>query len=152
MFTNFVNMASKSKVYFFFDKVRPSLNDRAKLKKDIEKIFSKEGKRLHHINYVFCSDKKLLAINREYLSHDFYTDIITFDLSESGQGVAGEVFISTDRVKENANELKIPFSQEIRRVMYHGALHLCGYGDKTRKEEKEMREKEDHYLRVFGST
>ena len=149
MFTNFENMASQSKVYFFFDNVRFTLLERTRLKKNIVEIFEKEGKAPDNINFIFCSDKKLLEINRSYLNHDFYTDIITFDLSESELLTSGEIFISVDRVKENAATLGIPFSLEIRRVMYHGVLHLCGYGDKTRAEQKKMRSKEDYYLNKF---
>ena len=146
MFTNFEIMPSKSKVYIFFDNVRISLRDRTKLKRSIEFIFKKEKKSLDRLNYIFCSDKKLLDINRQYLKHNFYTDIITFDLSEEGDRVIGEIYISVDRVLENSTALRIPFSKELSRVIFHGALHLCGYKDKTNKQKIQIRKREDYYI------
>jgi rRNA maturation RNase YbeY len=146
MFTNFVNMASKSKVYFFFDNISFTLKDRTELKRRVERIFKNEGESLVSLNYIFCNDQKLLQINRDYLKHDYYTDIISFDLSEPGSGISGEIFISVDRVRDNAKDHNVPFSNEIRRVIFHGALHLCGYRDKTKKEAARMREKEEEYL------
>lgn len=141
-------MASKSKVYFFFQQIEPGLKNRTALKSFIEKLFKKEGKKLRSINYIFCSDKDILKINKQYLKHDFYTDIISFDLSESDQIVA-EIYISTERVRENAKSLGTSFISEIHRVIFHGALHLCGYGDKTKSENVEMRKREDYYLNSY---
>lgn len=141
-------MASKSKVYFFFQQIEPGLKNRTALKGFIEKLFKKEGKKLRSINYIFCSDKDILKINKQYLKHDFYTDIISFDLSESDQIVA-EIYISTERVRENAKSLGTSFISEIHRVIFHGALHLCGYGDKTKSENVEMRKREDYYLNSY---
>jgi len=104
---------------------------------------------LGSINYIFCTDAKLLQINREYLGHNYFTDIITFDLSDEVNRVAAEVYISLDRVKENAANQKVPFSKELHRVMFHGALHLCGYRDKTLSEKKRIRAAEDFYLNRF---
>ncbi len=98
------------------------------------------------INYIFCSDEYLLNINKEYLDHDYYTDIITFDQSEDDGLITGDIFISIDRVKENANQLHISFNDELNRVMIHGILHLVGINDKTPSEKSEMRKLEDHYL------
>ncbi|HEX7846309.1 MAG TPA: rRNA maturation RNase YbeY, partial [Chitinophagaceae bacterium] len=112
----------KAKVSFFFDGVSTSLKNRTDLKMFIESLFSKEGKKLLSLNYVFCSDKRLLEINRQYLNHDYYTDIITFDLSEDDSGIIGEVYISLDRVKENATQLKLSIKSELHRVIFHGAL------------------------------
>lgn len=141
-------MASKSKVYFFFQQIGPGFKNRTALKGFIEKLFKKEGKKLRSINYIFCSDEDILKINKQYLKHDFYTDIITFDLSESDEIVA-EVYISTERVRENAKSLDTSFVSEIHRVIFHGALHLCGYGDKTKSEKVEMRKREDYYLNSY---
>ena len=116
----------------------------------IAQIFDEELKGLADLNYVFCSDEFLLNINQRFLQHDFYTDIITFDLSEPHPAaISGEVYISVDRVRENAVLNANEFLEEALRVMFHGALHLCGYKDKTKSEIKLMREKEDHYLRLF---
>ena len=102
------------------------------------------------ITIIFCSDDYLLDKNRAYLNHDYYTDIITFDYSENDV-VSGDLFISIDRVKDNANTYGISFDNELKRVVYHGILHLCGYKDKTEKDKKEMREKENYYLSQFVS-
>ncbi len=148
-----MSSSSKSKIYFFFQ-TPVSLRDRTRLKKFIAGIFVKEKKVLEVLNYIFCTDKQLLEINRQYLKHDFYTDIITFELSEKGQSIEGEVYISIDRVKDNALNLDEPIKKELQRVMFHGVLHLCGYKDKTQKDKKLMSEKEDFYLKVYtdGST
>jgi len=117
----------------------------------VETIFKREKKKLAHINYVFCSDAYLLNINRDFLAHDYYTDIITFGLSEPDQPVEAEIYISIDRVKDNANQLGISFKEEMLRVIFHGALHLCGYKDKKKSESALMREKENHYLSTYLS-
>lgn len=111
-------------------------------------MFKKEGKKLESINYIFSTDKAVLEINRQFLSHDFYTDIITFDLSESSS-IKAEIYISIDRVKDNAVQMKIPFKQELLRVLFHGVLHLCGYKDKNKTETMQMREMENFYLSKY---
>lgn len=141
-------MASSGKIKFFFP-YKTSLTERGRLKAFIEKIFRKEGKRLGGLNYVFCSDKELLRLNRNYLKHNYYTDIITFDLSEPGGPILAEIHISTDRVWDNAGELGISFKKELHRVIFHGVLHLCGFGDKNSKDEALMRKREDHYLKQY---
>ena len=138
-------MPSKSKVCFFFQGVKVTLANRAELKKFIQSIFKKEGKELASINYIFCKDKALLEINRQFLLHDFYTDIVTFDLSESN-AVQAEVYISIDRIKENAGGLGVSFKSELHRVIFHGVLHLCGYKDKSKEEKEKMGQKEEFYL------
>lgn len=103
------------------------------------------------LRYVFCSDEYLHGINLSFLQHDDYTDVITFDLSEdSGKLIVGEIYISVDRVLANAKELGLSFEQEVLRVIFHGSLHLCGYGDKTKVAKAKMRRKEDEYLRNGG--
>jgi len=145
-------MASKSKVYFFFDNVIINLRARGRLKALVESIFKKEKKKLVNLNYIFCSDQALLKINRDYLQHDFYTDIITFDLSDSPGNIIGEIYISVDRVKDNAKINDSSFSSELRRVIFHGALHLCGFDDKTERQKARMRSREDYYLDVSRET
>ena len=128
-----------------------TFNKKGDLKTFVEKLFQIEGKELESINYIFCSDNYLIEINRFYLNHDDYTDIITFDLSESKQSpTIGEIYISTERVKENANKFNVPIAQEMLRVVFHGALHLCGYKDKFPKDVKIMRAKEQKYLTLFS--
>ncbi|WP_424962667.1 rRNA maturation RNase YbeY [Ekhidna sp.] len=104
---------------------------------------------LEEINYIFSSDEYLLQINREHLNHDYYTDIITFDNSEETGVIESDIFISIDRVKENAKNQKASFTDELNRVMIHGVLHLLGFGDKTEEEKKVMREKEDACLSLL---
>lgn len=104
---------------------------------------------MNSLTYIFCSDGFLLQMNRDFLQHDFYTDILTFGLSEKGEPIEAEVYISLDRVKDNAQTLKTGYKQEILRVIFHGALHLCGYKDKKKSETLLMRAKEDQYLLLF---
>ena len=125
------------------------LKDRKKLKAFIVKTFKHEKRQLESLTYIFCSDKALLAINQSYLRHDYYTDIITFDLSNKGSGLVGEVYISAERVKENAEIHKVSFKNELHRVIFHGALHLCGYKDKTKSDKIRMRTAEDQLLSAY---
>ncbi len=122
---------------------------RTLLKAFIGTIFKKEGQHLGSITYIFCSDSFLLQMNRDFLKHDYYTDIITFGLSEKGQPIEAEVYISLDRIKENARTVGTTYRNETLRVIFHGALHLCGYKDKRKSEITIMRDKEDQYLRLF---
>ncbi|MFM8710623.1 MAG: rRNA maturation RNase YbeY [Sphingomonadales bacterium] len=140
---------SASKVYFFFEKRGFALKNRGKLKTFIELLFKKEKTALQSINYIFCSDKRMLEINKTYLRHDFYTDIISFDLSAGPQKVA-EIYISIDRVRENARIHGVSIKNELHRVIFHGALHICGYKDKNKKEREAMRAKENACLSAFG--
>ncbi len=111
-------------------------------------VIKNEEKSLNDISYNFCSDSELLKVNKEFLNHDTLTDIITFDYSGLS-GISGEVLISTERVKENAQEFSQVFNVELRRVMVHGVLHLCGFKDKTDADKLIMTEKEDFYLSRF---
>jgi len=115
----------------------------------IGNIFLQEEKHLTSLTYVFCSDEYLLKINNDFLKHDFYTDIVTFELSESKETIEGEIYISLDRVTDNAQTLGIPYKDEVVRVIFHGALHLCGYKDKKKEEIILMRQKEDYYLALY---
>ena len=133
----------------FFYETPVSLRERNQLKSFIHSIFRKEKRKLGSLNYIFCTDKRVLAINRQFLQHDFYTDIITFELSPPGMPVEGEIYISMDRVKDNARQVGATYTRELHRVIFHGVLHLCGYKDKTPAEEKEMRRKEDYYLKRY---
>lgn len=128
------------------------LRDRTRLKQFLRSLFKKEGRRLSELQYIFCSDKYLLEINREYLGHDFYTDIITFDLSEPNQPIKAEIYISVARVRENAPEFGVSVRNELHRVIFHGALHLCGYEDKSKQEQEKMRQLEEKYLRAYQSS
>ena len=134
------------RVQFFPHDRSISLKDKKKLKIFIEDLFAKEKRELDNVAYIFCSDKYLLEINNRFLKHDFYTDVITFDLSSARKATEGEVYLSIDRIKDNAKKIGVPFKEELHRVLFHGALHLCGYNDKTKAQQKEMRLKENRYL------
>ena len=140
--------ATESKICFFFQ-TPLQLPERTRLKVFLKSLFRKERKRLHRINYIFCTDQQLLSINLEYLKHDYFTDIITFELSKPGDAIEAEVYISVDRVKDNARNLGETIQKELHRVIFHGALHLCGYRDKTLAEKNNMRIAEDHYLEKY---
>lgn len=114
----------------------------------IQRLIQAEKARLSQLNFIFCSDEALLKINIEYLNHDTYTDIITFPYANPPE-IEGDIFISIDRVKENAAHFGHSFEEELRRVMSHGVLHLCGYGDKTAEEKKQMRKKEEEAMLLF---
>lgn len=114
----------------------------------INKVIISEGKTIGNISFIFCSDNYLLEVNRKYLNHDFYTDVITFDYVE-GIVMNGDIFISFDRVNENAREFETTFENELHRIVIHGVLHLLGYKDKNKKDKKLMTEKEDYYLKVL---
>jgi probable rRNA maturation factor len=133
-------------VQFFFVTNNVTLANRTGLKLFVQQIFKAEKKKLTKLNYIFCSDEYLLNINKTHLSHNYYTDIITFDLSESPTAITGEIYISTDRVRDNAATLGVSIKEELHRVIFHGALHLCGYKDKMPKDEKEMRAAENRLL------
>jgi len=114
----------------------------------IKQVISIEEKRVGDISFIFCSDEYLLDVNRKYLNHDYFTDIITFDDVE-GNLINGDIFISVDRVKENSIEFETSFDNEIHRILIHGVLHLLGYKDKVKKDKHLMTEKEDLYLKLF---
>ena len=136
-------------VHFFFADKNVALTDRTQLKSFIKSIFKKENKLASSLTYVFCSDEYLLDINKQFLQHDYYTDIITFDLSSTKGVIEGEVYISIDRVKDNASQLGTTIKNELHRVIFHGVLHLCGYKDKKPAAEKMMRAAEDKYLKLY---
>ncbi|WP_136468151.1 rRNA maturation RNase YbeY [Flagellimonas onchidii] len=124
------------------------LKDLAKFSDWISRIIESEGFQLGQIDYIFCTDDYLLNVNQQYLNHDTFTDIITFDYS-SGRTLSGDIFISSDRVSENARTYGVTFENELLRVMSHGVLHLMGYADKTEDEQSVMRTKEEEKIKLF---
>jgi rRNA maturation RNase YbeY len=114
----------------------------------LSKVICSENKHEGEINYIFCYDSYLVEINQQYLAHDTLTDIISFDYS-IGNELHGDVFISVERVIENAQDFKVTFEEELRRVMVHGILHYCGYKDKSKEDEKLMRQKEEEKMKMF---
>ena len=114
----------------------------------VKQVAGKFDRKVGGLAYLFCSDDKILEVNKEYLQHDYYTDIITFDYSE-GNSISGDMFISLDTVKSNAEKYGVNYDEELLRVMIHGVLHLCGINDKTEEEEKTMRAEEDEALQLL---
>jgi probable rRNA maturation factor len=112
----------------------------------IKRAIKNEGSVVGQLNFIFCSDSYLLTLNLQYLNHQTYTDIITFDTSEDNEALEGDIFISIDRVRENAEKFNKTFMEELHRVIIHGVLHLLGYSDKSERKKREMRKKEDAYL------
>jgi rRNA maturation RNase YbeY len=135
---------SKGVVRFHMREV-VSIPAKKQLKESIAELMAEEGKVFKSLDYIFCSDEYLLEINQKFLEHDDLTDIITFDLSED-DGLIGEIYISVERVKDNSLLFNTDVDEELKRVIFHGALHLCGYKDKTKKDREEMRIREDYYL------
>jgi len=138
-------------IKFFFLSKSITLKDRKRLKNFLAGLLRKEGRKAAYVNFIFCSDSYLLEINRQYLQHDYYTDIITFDLSTDSDLLEAEIYISTDRIRENAQSFTTSVREETLRVMFHGLLHLCGYGDKSVRQKKLMRDREDFYINRFNS-
>lgn len=132
-------------VHFHFENIETISFSEADFEGWVSKCISTENKKLGTISCVFCSDDYLLEINKTYLSHDTLTDIVTFNYVEN-EVISGDLFISLDRIKENANTFNVSFSHELKRVIVHGVLHLIGFNDKTPEEAKEIRAKEDFYL------
>lgn len=136
-------------VRFFQEETDFTPTQKNQLKNWIKTVIEREKASPGEINYIFCSDEYLLRINKEYLNHDYYTDIITFNQSEYDDTVHGDIYISIERVKENFKTTSASFEEELRRVMIHGILHLLGFADHTKAEKKKMREKEDACLSLY---
>ena len=140
-------------IQFFFAGVKIVLSERKRLKIFIEGMLKRENRKLISLLIVFCTDKYLLEINRQYLGHDYYTDIVTFNLAEDDDFIEGEVYISIDRIRENALMNLVTTKHELHRVLLHGILHLCGYKDKLKSEKDTMTRMENHMLqKYFGNT
>jgi len=131
---------------FFEEGISYKLKNKTSVRQWIKDAAQAEGFKLKELTYVFCSDEYLLKINQEYLNHDTYTDIITFDNSDIDKVIMGDIFISIDRIRENAAKFNIPETEELHRVIIHGALHLFGYKDKNPADKRKMTIKEDFYL------
>lgn len=138
-----------SDIHFFEEDISFKLNHSPEIQDWLKKVTDLENQSLVELNYIFCSDEYLYQMNVDYLDHDTYTDIITFDNSEEQGEIEGDIFISIDRVKENSETLKTSFQQELHRVMAHGLLHLLGYNDKTEDEKALMRKKEEACLSLL---
>jgi len=135
-----------SKINFFTEDTNYTLKGKTAIRKWVEAAIVAEGYTLTELNFIFCSDEYLLRINQDFLQHAYYTDVITFDNSETPKTILGDIFISIDRVKDNAKQNSATVLDELCRIMVHGTLHLLGYKDKTKKAKTEMTTKEDFYL------
>lgn len=139
------------KVFFHYADRKLPIKNKKNIKVAIQGLFVAEKIILGRIDYIFCSDNYLLYINKQFLNHNYYTDIITFDLSEKKELLISEIYISVDRIIDNSKALKTKTIEEFQRVIFHGALHLCGYTDKNKKATKRMREKENYYILYSNS-
>lgn len=139
----------KPHINFFSEDIKFDLQGKRKLRDWIRQVIENEEYRVGDLNFVFCDDHYLFAINKTYLKHNTLTDIITFDMSDEVRKISGDIFISIQRVRENAKAMKSSFRDELHRVMIHGVLHLFGYNDKLPEEKLAMRAKEDYYLSLM---
>ena len=139
-----------NKIEFHEINVKSKLLHRRRLKSFLSNLFVSEGQIINNVNIIFCSDKYLLKLNRTHLHHNYYTDTITFPLSNPDEPLIGEIYISTDRVKENAHALKIPYGQELLRVIFHSSLHLCGYSDTSPRQKRRMEAIQERYLQEWN--
>ena len=138
-----------SRIYFFSEDVEFKLTDQIQISHWIERIVTEENFRIDSLNFIFCSDKFLLSINQRYLGRDYFTDVITFNYSEILSSLEGDIFISIDRVQENALSFQIPFLYELYHVIIHGVLHLLGFDDNNPVQKNLMIKKEEYCLSLL---
>lgn len=134
-------------IEYFFEDI-DQIQIESTIKEWLIQLIKSEGFKVGQVNYIFCNDEYLLKVNRDFLNHNYYTDVITFDYVK-GKTVSGDIFVSLPRISENAEQLGSSFVTELKRVLAHGILHLCGYKDKTTQEAAEMRNKEEFYLALI---
>ena len=135
-------------IHYIAEGVELPVLEKQKINRWIKETASAYGKKTGDISYIFCTDERILEVNRQFLKHDFYTDIITFDYSE-GSIISGDIFISLETVEGNAKEFNVTFEEELRRILIHGILHLCGQADKTPELRLEMTRKENLALKMY---
>lgn len=148
---DFEESSQEENINFFAERTDFALVNEEKARNWLQLVAQKANYTINGLNYIFCNDAYLHQINVEYLDHDTYTDIITFDNSEEEQLVEGDIFISIERIHENAASYQVPFQTELHRVMAHGLLHLIGFGDKTAAEKLEMRTQEDQAIALWST-
>lgn len=144
-----MSLSPSQPIHFHFVDIKGTLKNRTDLKRFLVQLAKKEGYTLKMINYIFCSDSYLLKLNQDFLKHNTLTDIITFPLSAKGHPLESEIYISLERVRENARLFNNSFKEELHRVIFHGLLHLCAYKDKSASDKALMRKKEDEYLKKW---
>lgn len=135
-------------IHFFYEDITFTLKKKRSVKKWVKNAIIGENQSLKELNFIFCSDEYLLTVNKTYLNHDTYTDIITFDNSEEETILMGDIFISVERIHENAQKFNVTETDELHRVMIHGVLHLLGYKDKSKSAKLVMTAKENEYLKT----
>jgi len=133
-------------IQFFSNEINFNLKNKTKIKQWISSTIAEEGFDLKDISYIFCNDEFILELNKSALQHNYFTDIITFQYNEKKEPIHSEIYISIDTVKSNAKLFNVSFQKELLRVIIHGVLHCCNYNDKTKSQEKQIREKENYYL------
>jgi rRNA maturation RNase YbeY len=138
-----------NQVIFHVADVSISLKNKRQIKLLIQEIFKLENYRLKKVVYVFCSDEYLLQLNQQHLNHDYFTDTLTFQLSAPKQAIEGEIYISIERIQENAKLYEVPYENELLRVIIHSALHLCGYKDESKRLKNQMHQKENFYIDLY---
>jgi rRNA maturation RNase YbeY len=136
-------------IIFFNEDINFKFRGKKNFKSWLKKVADKEGFKIKDLNYIFCSDEYLLEINVDYLNHNTFTDIITFDNSEDESTIEGDIFVSIERVRENSQTLNTVFDEELKRVIVHGLLHLCGHDDHSNEDKAEMRRLESEYISIF---
>jgi len=140
-------MAAKQPIWFFSNDVTFNLRDKKKLKRFMLSIFKSEKKKVETLTYIFSTNRIIRALNKKFLNHNYQTDILTFPITSNP--IQAEIYISIEKIKENSTLYNCTVKEELLRVMFHGILHLCGYDDNSHKQKKEMRKKEDHYLKLY---
>lgn len=143
---------SKIAINFFTEDLKYTLKQKTRIRTWLLDTINKEGYALEELNFILCSDEYLLKMNQEYLDHDTYTDVITFDNADQPHTIAGDIFISMERIQENAKAFKGTVFDELCRIMVHGTLHLLGFKDKSKADKTVMTQKEDHYLDLLKAT
>jgi rRNA maturation RNase YbeY len=136
-------------IYFFNHDRKPTLRNKKRLKSFIHELFVKETKNPEQVAYIFCSDEYIYSINKTFLNHNYYTDVIGFNLSHIPGKINAEIYISIDRVKDNALTEGVSFKEELHRIIFHGSLHFCGYKDKKRVDREKMKKVENKYLKKY---
>ncbi len=137
------------KIYFFHEENSFKIQGKKEIRQWLQKSAINEGKKIEQLNIILCDDSYLLKINIEFLKHNYFTDIITFDNSDSRDNIKGDIFISIERARENSIDFNQDLNQEVKRLMIHGLLHLIGYSDKLKEQKLEMTRKENYYLQNF---
>jgi rRNA maturation RNase YbeY len=138
----------KEILFFDYDRT-PNLKNKRKLRGYLDKVFLKEKKHIKSVFYIFCSDNHIIRINKDFLKHNYYTDVISFNLAEPEGEIQGEIYISVDRIRENAVKERVSYREELHRVIFHGTLHLCGYDDKKGEEATKMRKMENKHIKKY---